>query len=92
MIVDGRSLLAQVIREASRLGLTPWERLALILVVALLLVLGRRGIEAVRGLALEPALPPEEPQGIPLAQGPDGGFVLPTDPNASPDDAQHMGG
>lgn len=52
--MDGRSLLAQVIREAGRLGLSSWERLALILIVALLLVLGKRGLDALSRLTLEP--------------------------------------
>jgi hypothetical protein len=49
--VTSRSLLAAVIREASALGLTPVERIALILAVAFLLVLGKEGVEAARRLA-----------------------------------------
>jgi hypothetical protein len=44
--VTSRSLLAAVIREASALGLTPVERVALIIAVAFLLVLGKAGVAA----------------------------------------------
>jgi hypothetical protein len=79
---DGRSLLAQVIREAGRLGLAPWERLVLIVVVAFLLVLGRRGFDAVRALAI--VSPPE-----PTRENDGGGPPLPdatwdVEPNTEP--------
>lgn len=84
--MDRRSLLAQVIAEASRLGLMPWERLVLILVCAFLLVLGQRGIAAVKGLSFPPAPPPE-----PTNENDGGGPAIPdaewadnTDPNAAP--------
>lgn len=58
--MDGKALLADVLKAAGRLGLAPWERLVLVLALALLWVLGERGIQALREVVLVPQ-PLEQP-------------------------------
>jgi hypothetical protein len=81
--MDGRSLLAQVIREAGRLGLSSWERLALILIVALLLVMGQRGLDALKRLTLEQQVIVDENGPQPPGDGTE--FGDPTNPGGGPD-------
>lgn len=63
--MDARRLIADVLKEAARLGLSSWERLVLVLALALLLVMGRRGIDAIRAVELEPQEPRDEGGALP---------------------------
>jgi hypothetical protein len=82
--MDPRSLFAKVMAEAGRLGLVWWERLVLILAVALLLVMGREARDVLRNLKLEPQEPADEGGAMPPGQ------QFPTDPDRS--DLNHGGG
>jgi hypothetical protein len=70
--------LAEVIRIAGELGLTSWERLALILALAILLALvkihGAKILELIKNIKVEPQEPKDEngsqPPGEPLPTGP----------------------
>jgi hypothetical protein len=77
--MNARRIFAEVIREAGRLGLAPWERLVLILAVALLIVMGREAREVLRNVKLEPQEPVDE-----------GGKTLPGQPLDT--DPDHPGG
>lgn len=67
--MDGRRLIAEVFKEAGRLGLSRLERLALVLAVAVLIVLGRQGIAALKTLSLEPQADPEAGPPSPVVDG-----------------------
>lgn len=75
--MDSRRLFAEVMAEAGKLGLTRWERLLLIVAVALLIVTGRRGFEALKNIKIEPQIVVDEngpqPDGTALPTGEPGG-------------------
>ena len=52
--MDARSTFAAVMDEAGRLGLAWWERIAVILAAALLLVMGKQAREVLRRVKVEP--------------------------------------
>jgi hypothetical protein len=75
--VDGRSVFAEVMSEAGRLGLRPLERIALIIAVALVVVMGKRGLAVLSRLELKPQIVADEngpqPPGVELELGEPGG-------------------
>lgn len=78
--MDARRIFAAVMDEAGRLGLKPWERLALILAVALLLVMGKEARRVLVNVKFEPQDDPDhrdrpasvttDSNGTPLTPGP----------------------
>ena len=52
--MDARATFAAVMDEAGRLGLAWWERIAVILAVALLLVMGKEARNVLRRVKVEP--------------------------------------
>lgn len=79
-------LLRTVLEEAQLLGLSWWERIGVILALALLLVLAKAGIRGIASIRLPPPVPlPDYPPSDGSAPGDVHGVPLPTDP-------EHPGG
>lgn len=72
--MDGRTIFARVMAEAAKLGLTRLERIAIILALALIAVMGEAGWSVLKRLKLEPQTVADEngpqPQGVPLPTDP----------------------
>ncbi len=82
------NFVRDVIAQASEFGLTWWERLALILVLALLTVLGKKAVMAIRLAPVPPEWDPEKgtgPLSPPIPVQPDGSIHVPP-PSKDPSD------
>lgn len=75
--MDERGIFARVMAEAGRLGLAWWERVALILAAALVIVMGQEARRVLREIPITPQpLDPERDPSLPDAQS-----NLTTDPD-----------
>lgn len=67
--MDGRWIIRAALKEAGSLGLGYFERIALILAVSILIVLGRSAWDVVKNLPVEPQTDPEAGPPSPVVDG-----------------------